>query len=670
MSDSGSNIDKDFSSDSSDLYYPSGSESTTDKDIPGPSVGRRRSKRVHSLQNDVEAEGNKEVSVPLVNRNRRVLNPSKWKRNLIKKSIAEGKEYTNHKGKLVGPRKTGQDCHCRNQCFEKINENERRLVLDHFNKIGDRHLQDTYLGGLIRTNSVERIRPKSGARKKRSCSHKYDIRVGKQTVRVCRTAFGSIHGISRKRVDNIAKSFRDKNITTPTSRQGKHSNRPNRLPKDAIDQVDSHIKSFPKRVSHYSRNKTKRYYLSPELNVTRMYQLYLKHYEPEATSDTDYKPKVTYDFYYRYFKENFAYRFGSPRSDTCKKCDILEIKLKDKTMDDSEQTMLRNEKDQHLIKADIFFKELKRTTSLCKNKDDMEVLTFDFQQNLPLPKITAGEAFYKRQLWLYNFCIYSGRTKKAHFYLYDETIARKSPNEVISFLYHYLNNILPKNITELHLFSDNAAAQNKNSIIVQFLFLLVKSTPIRKIIHHYPEPGHSFLPCDRCFGVIEKFLRKKDYIFNPQQYANCIKQASKSFIPVMVPQNMVLNFSKHYDGHFKKVIVSDTKQRFKISQYKIFKYDKDHPTSISASVSTGFPIFETYILLRNVEDPLTLAPTTRAYEAPLLLKKPKYEDVMQLARKYVPLNETAYYENLKSQPHGTDQVELISATDDDDQPDE
>lgn len=208
------------------------------------------------------------------------------------------------------------------------------------------------------------------------------------------------------------------------------------------------------------------------------------------------------------------------------------------------------------------------------------------------------------------------------------------------------------------------------TIIVQFLFFLVKSTPILKIIHHYPEPGHSFLPCDRCFGVIEKFLRKKDYIFNPQQYANCIKQASKSFIPVMVPQNMVLNFSKHYDGHFKKVIVSDTKQRFKISQYKIFKYDKDHPTSISASVSTGFPIFETYVLLRNVEDPLTLAPTTRAYEAPLLLKKPKYEDVMQLARKYVPLNETAYYENLKSQPHGTDQVELISATDDDDQPDE
>ena len=46
----------------------------------------------------------------------------------------------------------------------------------------------------------------------------------------------------------------------------------------------------------------------------------------------------------------------------------------------------------------------------------------------------------------------------------------------------------------LYLFSDNAAAQTKNMTIVQFFHLFVKSTTaIEKIIHRFPEPGHSFL---------------------------------------------------------------------------------------------------------------------------------------------------------------------------------
>lgn len=28
-------------------------------------------------------------------------------------------------------------------------------------------------------------------------------------------------------------------------------------------------------------------------------------------------------------------------------------------------------------------------------------------------------------------------------------------------------------------------------------------------MHQFPEPGHSFLPCDRAFGLIEKEKRKK-----------------------------------------------------------------------------------------------------------------------------------------------------------------
>ncbi|KAJ8877098.1 hypothetical protein PR048_021550 [Dryococelus australis] len=45
----------------------------------------------------------------------------------------------------------------------------------------------------------------------------------------------------------------------------------------------------------------------------------------------------------------------------------------------------------------------------------------------------------------------------------------------------------------------------------------------------YHQPGHSFLPCDRHFGHIEKNIRKKnrqDIYFIPQQYKTLVKNTS------------------------------------------------------------------------------------------------------------------------------------------------
>lgn len=160
---------------------------------------------------------------------------------------------------------------------------------------------------------------------------------------------------------------------------------------------------------------------------------------------------------------------------------------------------------------------MKKLTAEAKTNDTVEVISFDYQQNLPLPHIPAGEVFYKRQLWLYNFCIYSSKTGNSYYFMYDETIAKKGQNEVISFLNYFINNILSKSVTQLYLFSDNCSAQNKNKVLFQYLSAVV-STSTNKLIsikHRYPEPGHSFLPCDRCFGHIEKKRRKVERVYLP-----------------------------------------------------------------------------------------------------------------------------------------------------------
>jgi hypothetical protein len=85
-------------------------------------------------------------------------------------------------------------------------------------------------------------------------------------------------------------------------------------------------------------------------------------------------------------------------------------------------------------------------TTLAKENQDTEVLCFHYQQNVPLPKVPSGGVFYKRQCWVYNFVISSGKLGKHHFYVYDETVGKKLPSEPISFLHHYINNVSSSNI--------------------------------------------------------------------------------------------------------------------------------------------------------------------------------------------------------------------------------
>jgi hypothetical protein len=58
-----------------------------------------------------------------------------------------------------------------------------------------------------------------------------------------------------------------------------------------------------------------------------------------------------------------------------------------------------------------------------------------------------------------------------------------------------------RSVKTVHLFSDNCSAQNKNFALTQFLYTITtnKIYGITKIIHRYPEPGHSFFHAIRLF---------------------------------------------------------------------------------------------------------------------------------------------------------------------------
>ncbi|CAH2007421.1 unnamed protein product [Acanthoscelides obtectus] len=238
-----------------------------------------------------------------------------------------------------------------------------------------------------------------------------------------------------------------------------------------------------------------------------MYDLYLKKYEPDVhklkQGGLPYKPKISYDFYGRYFRENFNISFGTARKDTCKKCDILNNRIQSADSEE-EKKALAFQRKMHLQKSEWFYKELKEKSKEAQENDEIEVLCFDFQQNMPLPKVPSGDKFYLRQLWVHNFCMHSAKNKTGHFFMYDESIAKKGSNDVLSFLNYYFEKVLNTNVKILYLLSDNCCTQNKNNILVMFLVAMCQEGKFDTIIHRFPEVGHSFLPCDRYFGIIEK----------------------------------------------------------------------------------------------------------------------------------------------------------------------
>lgn len=98
--------------------------------------------------------------------------------------------------------------------------------------------------------------------------------------------------------------------------------------------------------------------------------------------------------------------------------------MKSEQNQDAKQKIL-HEKEIHLRKTEEFYKDLKSRQIEAKANDEVEVISFDFQQNMALPVLPSGDVFYKRQLRVYNFTICSNKTGKSYCYMYDETTGKK-----------------------------------------------------------------------------------------------------------------------------------------------------------------------------------------------------------------------------------------------------
>lgn len=203
----------------------------------------------------------------------------------------------------------------------------------------------------------------------------------------------------------------------------------------------------------------------------------------------------------------------------CSFCLQHSEKIKVETILEKKQELITEHRI-HKLRAKEFFKMLQ------EDIPGLLILSFDGEKNLPLPKIPDQATYYSRQLYLYNFTVVVGTSRTSltpdntHAYVWTEDQAAKISNEICSALHHCLKTVNLTDISKIRLVSDGCGGQNKNSIIICMVmkWLLETTSNIKDVEMVFPVTGHSFLPADRVFALIERVIKKRENIIMASEY--------------------------------------------------------------------------------------------------------------------------------------------------------
>ncbi|CAF4933893.1 unnamed protein product [Pieris macdunnoughi] len=359
---------------------------------------------------------------------------------------------------------------------------------------------------------VKRRRPRTGTEGTRQANYSTKLFIKKRNsstlLHVCQSSFLGILQIPRNRIRRVAETFKKTGGLVKENRGGDHTSHKNVY---KLQEVKSFIESLQCIESHYCRSTTERKYLDSTLNIKKLWQIY-----NEQAVNT-----VKQCYFRRIFTTQYNIGFGNPRTDVCSKCTELEEQIKNEK-NESVKAKYMIEKTIHKRKAKKFYQLLNQ------RQDGMITLSFDCQKNQVLPKLPDQITYYSRQLYIYNFAVVLAVEGKrlnkdtVTLYTWNENEYKKGANEIASGVYHRLNALDLNGIETLRLVADGCGAQNKNSIFIGMCCVWLWNAPnnIKNIELVFPIPGHSFLPADRVFGNVERELKRKEVIVQPEEYHN------------------------------------------------------------------------------------------------------------------------------------------------------
>ncbi|KAJ8866655.1 hypothetical protein PR048_032516 [Dryococelus australis] len=234
-----------------------------------------------------------------------------------------------------------------------------------------------------------------------------------------------------------------------------------------------------------------------------------------------------------------------------------------------------------------------------------------------------------RQLWVNIFGVHNMKTSASVLYTYHESIARKGSSEVCTFLLNYLTEYVPHSVKELRLFSDGAAAQNKNHIMIRLCQALVDTKKVGQITILFP-------------GT-RKLFKKVDLICYVKQYCELLlnepKQPNK-FTINLVETSGILNFVERWPTMYKRGGISKESRKRDVANTA--KYSSENQETVATGEFIEGLMYNNFNL--KLKHSVTL-PTEQAYEGPTCINYKNIEDLKKL-RIYIPEEYTGFFREI------------------------
>ena len=119
--------------------------------------------------------------------------------------------------------------------------------------------------------------------------------------------------------------------------------------------------------------------------------------------------------------------------------------------------------------------------------------------------------------------------------VWHEGIASRGASEIGSCILQYCIKKSSNGVKEITAYSDSCGGQNSNLKMALMWTHIVQTTSLIEINHKFLISGHSYLPNDTDFGIIEKARPKSTQVYVPSQWYNIIATCHKSN-PCRIPE--------------------------------------------------------------------------------------------------------------------------------------
>jgi hypothetical protein len=167
--------------------------------------------------------------------------------------------------------------------------------------------------------------------------------------------------------------------------------------------------------------------------------------------------------------------------------------------------------------------------------------------------------------------------------------------EVISRLDYHIRNILPENVRQLHLFSDGCPGQNLHHTMMQYLHSTVHLGKLDKITHHLPVHGHSYIPCDRLFGITGHMKKKHEKLETYTVWQDLVKE---NFDIISMNGNQFRDFKDHCGKIFKYSVIKKG-AKLNISKTKKLENSAAHKYEVAETEAMSGTVWETFTIQKR-----------------------------------------------------------------------